>query len=180
MIMGALDVFMKMLRKEMNLIEGKLQTEESGSKIAFLQGNCAGYRSLCNTLSENGCEDYSLNKETDDGILTYDTKHEEWAVTTSDYNILIHWHLTAMDIEEVMSASRDAFKKRVEQMKDKLFYHAEKGRDLHFVKGWWFIYSVFDEWCAKINAAYDAAQKRKKRELPFDDDEENRDPFDIG
>lgn len=64
-------------------------------------------------------------------------------------------------------------------MKDRLFYEAEKGRDLHFVKGWYCILSCFDDWCAEIHKAYEIAKKLKEQELPFEE-EERRDPFDIG
>lgn len=175
---GALETFMKVLRKEMNKTEASLQVEESGTKIAHLQGKCAGYRSLCKILVESGYLDYTEQRETMDGIVELD-KENEWFVNTSDYHTLLEWHLTSMDIEEIMSEIKKPFEKRVEKMKDKLFYEAEKGRDLHFVKGWWFIFAIFDDWCAAINSAYEVARQQKERELPFDDEEE-RDPFDIG
>lgn len=175
---GALETFMKVLRKEMNKTEASLQVEESGTKIAHLQGKCAGYRSLCKILVESGYLDYTEQKETMDGIVELD-KENEWFVNTSDYHTLLEWHLTSMDIEEIMSEIKKPFEKRVEKMKDKLFYEAEKGRDLHFVKGWYFILAIFDDWCAAINSAYEVARQQKERELPFDDEEE-RDPFDIG
>lgn len=174
----ALETFMKCLRKEMNATEASLQVEESGNKIAFLQGKCAGYRSLCKILVESDYADYTEQKETMDGIVECD-KDNEWFCKTSDYRLLVDWHLTSMDVEEIMSEIKKPFEKRVNKMKDKLFYEAEKGRDLHFVKGWYFILAIFDDWCAAINSAYEVARQQKERELPFDDEEE-RDPFDIG
>lgn len=174
----ALDVFMKVLRKEMNLIEGKLQVEESGNKIAFLQGNCAGYRSLCKILVESGYPDYTERKETYEGILELN-KDDEWYCKTNDFHVLTEWHVFSLDVEEIMSDIKKPFEKRVEKMKDKLFYEAEKGRDLHFVKGWFFILAIFDDWCTAIDSSYEIARQKKERELPFDDEEE-RDPFDIG
>lgn len=174
----ALDTFMKVLRKEMNKTEASLQVEESGTKIARLQGKCAGFRSLCKILVESDYMDYTINTETMDGILELD-KENDWFANTSDYSVLLDWHLKAMDVEEIMSEIKKPFEKRVATMKDKLFYEAEKGRDLHFVKGWYFILNIFDDWCAAINNAYEVARQHKERELPFDDEEE-RDPFDIG
>lgn len=175
---GALETFMKVLRKEMNKTEASLQVEESGTKIAHLQGKCAGYRSLCKILVESGYVDYTEQKETADGIMELD-KENDWYINTSDYHVLLDWHLKAMDVEEIMSELKKPFEQRVEKMKNKLFYEAEKGRDLHFVKGWWFIFAIFDDWCAAINSAYEVARQQKERELPFDDEEEH-DPFDIG
>lgn len=174
----ALDTFMKVLRKEMNKTEASLQVEESGSKIAYLQGKCAGFRSLCKILVEEGYKDYTVCTEMLDGIVELD-KENDWFANTSDYRLLLEWHLISMDIEEIMSDIKKPFEERVKKMKDKLFYEAEKGRDLHFVKGWYFILNIFNDWCAAINSAYEVARQQKERELPFDDEEE-RDPFDIG
>ena len=169
---------MVMLRTEMNRTEASLQTEESGTKIAFLQGKCAGYRSLCKILVESGYSDYTDARLTEELIFECN-KENEWYCKTGDYNVLSYWHLKAMDIEEIMSDIKKPFEKRVETMKDKLFYEAEKGRELYFVKGWYFILAIFDDWCAAINLAYEVAKKIKEHELDFGDNEE-RDPFDIG
>ena len=56
---GAVNAFMQQLRFRMNIIENTLQTEESGNKIAFLQGNCAGFRSLIAALKEADYDDYT-------------------------------------------------------------------------------------------------------------------------
>lgn len=173
----SLDTFMMMLRVEMNRTEASLQTEESGTKIAFLQGKCAGYRSLCKILVESGYSDYTESRLTTELIFEC-SKDNIWFSKTSDYNLLSKLKVVAMDIEEIMSDIKKPFEKRVEKMKDKLFYEAEKGRDLHFVKGWYFTLAIFDDWCTAINSAYDVAKKIKDEELDFGDDE--RDPFDIG
>lgn len=160
----------------MNVIENSLQTEESGNKIAFLQGNCAGFRSLIAALKESGYDDYTNVKAAEQTIFAFDEKDHDWSVTTSKYEVLIYWHNTALDIEEVMSEAKKALQTRIDKMKDRLFYQAEKGRELYFVKGWYCIMSCFDDWCEKINDAYTLAQKTKKESLDFGDED---DPFNI-
>lgn len=165
----SLSTFMKCLKKEMKLVEAKLQIEENGSKIAFLQGECSGYNALCATLEDANYDSFKQENETMDHIFTCD-KENEWGVRTSDFSVLMRWHNFAMDVEEVIAEAKKPFEKRVNKKKDQLFYDAEKGRDLHFCKGWYFIMSILENWCVAINKAYDNAVKQRKKELPFEDD----------
>lgn len=177
----SLEAFMQQLRFRMNIIENTLQTEESGNKIAFLQGECAGFRSLCTAIAEAGYVNYKDDKRAPENtIFSFDDKTRKWGVTSSKYSVLIDWETTALDVEEVMSEAKKPLESRINKMKDRLFYEAEKGRDLHFVKGWFCILSCFDDWCAKIHEAFSIAKKEKEHSLDFGDDEEPIDPFDIG
>ena len=173
---GAVNAFMQQLRFRMNIIEAGLQTEESGNKIAYLQGNCAGFRSLIAALKEAGYDDYTNVGVTDHAIFAFDDKDHCWNITTGDYSLLMLWEQTALDIEEVMSEAKKPLESRINKMKDRLFYQAEKGRELYFVKGWYCILSCFDDWCEKIHEAYSIAQKDKKNSLDFGDED---DPFNI-
>ena len=174
----SLDAFMKQLRFRMNIIENTLQTEESGSKIAFLQGECAGFRSLCAAISEAGYYNYKDDKAISEGtIFNFDEKDHTWSITTSKFNELLEWENRSLDIEEIMNEAKRPLDDRIKKMKDRLFYDAEKGRDLHFVKGWYCILSCFNDWCAKIHDVFAIVKKEKKQELDFD---EKHDPFDIG
>ena len=174
---GAVNAFMQQLRFRMNQIEAQLQTEESGNKIAFLQGNCGGFRSLIAALKEAGYDDYTNVKASETLMFEYHEKDDKWVVKTGKYSVLIDWNQTAYDIEEVLSEARKPLETRVNKMKDRLFYEAEKGRDLHYVKGWYCILSCFDEWCAKIHDAYDIAKKDHDNSLDFGDEDD--DPFNI-
>lgn len=169
----SLEDFMKQLRFRMNIIENTLQTEESGSKIAFLQGECAGFRSLCAAISEAGYYNYANdNAKSETSLFNFDEKEHRWSVTTSKYSVLVVWEQKALDVEEVISAAKKPLESRINKMKDRLFYEAEKGRDLHFVKGWYCILSCFDDWCAKIHDAYKIAKKEHDYSLNFDEDDE--------
>lgn len=167
----SLNRFMQELRFRMNIIENTLQTEESGNKIAFLQGECAGYRSLCASLAEAGFDDYRNNKEVPEKtIFAFDDKDHHWSITTGKFDVLVEWEQAALDVEEVMSEAKKQLQTRIDKMKDRLFYQAEKGRELYFTKGWYCILSCFDDWCAKIHIDYAIAEKEKKNSLDFDDD----------
>lgn len=166
-----LESFMGELRFHMNIIESRLQTEESGNKIAFMQGNCAGFRSLCTALNEAGYGDYSNVKKSEGTIFKFDEKANEWGVTTSKYNTLLDYNVKALDIEEVMEQASKQLEEKINKKKNWLFYESQKGRDLYWVKGWWCIMSCLDEWCAKIHDAYKIAKKEHDYSLGFDEDE---------
>lgn len=162
--------FMSALRFRMNQIENSLQTEESGNKIAFMQGNCSGFRNLCGALVDAGFGDYSTIKASEGTIFNFDEKENTWSIATSEYSVLLDWDLAAMDVEEVIEGARKQFDDRINKRKDWLFYNSKKGRDLYWTKGWWCIMSCFDDWCAKIHDAYKIAKKEHDYSLNFDDE----------
>lgn len=102
----SLKKFMEQLRFRMNIIENSLQTEESGNKIAFMQGNCAGFRALCAGLNEAGYGDFSDVKKSENTIFAFDEKENTWSVTTSKYDTLLQWNCVALDVEEAMEGAR--------------------------------------------------------------------------
>lgn len=165
----SLKKFMEQLRFRMNIIENSLQTEESGNKIAFMQGNCAGFRSLCTALNEAGYGDYSNVEKSENTIFSFDEKDHSWSLYTGKYEILLEWNVYALDVEEVMEGARKQLQEKVDKKKDWLFYQSEKGRDLYWIKGWWCIMSCFDDWCVKIHEAYKIAKKEHDYSLNFDD-----------
>ena len=165
---------MEHLRFRMNIIENSLQTEESGNKIAFMQGNCAGFRALCAGLNEAGYGDFSDVKKSENTIFAFDEKNNTWSVTTGEYNTLLQWNCVALDVEEVMEGARKQLQEKINKKKDWLFYESQKGRDLYWIKGWWCIMSCFDDWCAKIHDAYKIAKKDHDYSLNFDEDDEQK------
>ena len=168
----SLKKFMEQLRFRINIIENSLQTEESGNKIAFMQGNCAGFRALCAGLNEAGYGDFSDVKKSENTIFAFDEKENTWSVTTGKYETLLQWNGVALDVEEVMEDARKYLQERINKKKDWLFYESQKGRDLYWIKGWWCIMSCFDDWCAKIHEAYKIAKKDHDYSLNFDEDDE--------
>lgn len=168
----SLKKFMEQLRFRMNIIENSLQTEESGNKIAFMQGNCAGFRALCAGLNEAGYGDFSDVKKSENTIFAFDEKENTWSVTTGKYDTLLQWNCVALDVEEAMEGARKQLQEKINKKKDWLFYESQKGRDLYWIKGWWCIMSCFDDWCVKIHDAYKIAKKDHDYSLNFDEDDE--------
>lgn len=165
--------FMEQLRFRMNIVENSLQTEESGNKIAFMQGNCAGFRALCAGLCDAGCDDYSnVMRRCETPIFAFDEKNNSWSVTTGKYETLLEWNAVAFDVEEIMEGARKYLQERINKKKDWLFYESQKGRDLYWIKGWWCIMSAFEDWCVKIHDAYKIAKKEHDYSLNFDEDDE--------
>lgn len=116
--------------------EAALAVEESAVKIANLQGYLAGVRKYKSMLQDAGYElDIKYMDTTERGLFYYDSD-KTCNLELSELRYAIS------DIEEVTdTASWEEFKtswqEAVDAMKDKLFYESEKGRDLHFCKGWY-------------------------------------------
>lgn len=166
-----LNKFMQIMRFDMNVIEATLQTEESGNKIASLQGECSGYRALCSVLAEGDFPNYSENKETMQTLFKYDNELEKWNCTTSNYATLLEWQTYALDVEEALDSVRAKMQKKLDQRKDWLFYVAKKGRDLYFSRGWYKRFSALEDWAVAIHDAYHTAKKIHDAELKFDEED---------
>ena len=146
--------------------EAVLQCEESGSKIANLQGFLAGVRSYKNALRDNGyifdsTEECKLPYFSDDGCEIGLAELRE----------------VCSDIDEMTDSAdyknfQALLQKAVDIQKDWLFYTSEKGRDLHFVKGWYEAMSATDATMLRLHTALDAAEKEAAESLPFDNDSE--------
>ena len=67
---------------------------------------------------------------------------------------------------------QELLQKAVDIQKDWLFYTSEKGRDLHFAKGWYEAMSATGATMLRLHTALDAAEKEAVESLPFDDDSE--------
>lgn len=165
-----LNKFMQIMRFDMNVIEATLQTEESGNKIASLQGECSGYRALCACLADSGQPNYAENKETMQTLFKYDGESEKWGCKSSNYATLLEWETYALDVEEALDEARGKIEKRLNDRKDWLFYHAKKGRDLYFSRGWYKRFIALGEWAVAIHDAFQAAKKIHDSELKFDED----------
>lgn len=151
--------------------EAALAVEESAVKIANLQGYLAGVRKYKSMLQDAGYElDIKYMDTTERSLFYYDDD--------KTCNLNIHELRVAIsDIEEVTdTASWEEFKKSwqevVDAMKDELFYKSEKGRDLHFCKGWYKAMQQVDAYIEGLNRQLEYLEQEKASSLPFDDDEE--------
>ncbi len=145
--------------------EAALETEESGNKVANLQGFLAGVRAYKRALNDSGYEfDFKYN----------DTKERKLPFFSED-----GCELQLTELREVISdidamtdtAAFENFKSvwqtAVDTRKDWLFYTSEKGRDLHFAKGWYEAMSTIGDTIKKLQNELKAAEKEAAESLPF-------------
>ena len=151
--------------------EAVLQCEESGSKVANLQGFLAGVRSYKKALRDSdytfdikfdSTEERKLPYFSDDGC---EIELEELRDVVSDIDTMTE----SADFENF----KDVWQIAVDAQKDWLFFASEKGRDLHFAKGWYEAMSATDETISRLKKELEAASFSAASRLPFDDDTGN-------
>ena len=150
--------------------EAVLQYEESGSKVANLQGFLAGVRAYKKALRDNG---YTFDIKFDS---TEERKLPYFSYDGFEFG-LAELREVCSDIDEMTDSAdyknfQELLQKAVDIQKDRLFYTSEKGRDLHFAKGWYEAMSATDATMLRLHTALDAAEKEAAESLPFDDDSE--------
>ena len=147
--------------------EAVLQCEESGSKVANLQGFLAGVRAYKKALRDNG---YTFD-------IKFDSTEERKLPYFSDDGCeigLAELREVCSDIDEMTDSAdyknfQELLQKAVDIQKDWLFYTSEKGRDLHFAKGWYEAMTEIDNNMRRLHTALEAAEKEAASSLPFDD-----------
>lgn len=149
--------------------EKLLQFEEGGNKIANLQGFLSGVRAYKQAMRDSG---YILDEEFD-GTEKRLIPFLDNGVCTIE---LPELRKVNLDIDEAtISDEYDGFKvfwdNAIDKQKDWLFYISEKGRDLHFVKGWYEAMKWVDETVERLKAELECAEKDEAESLPFDDGE---------
>lgn len=153
--------------------EAALAVEESAVKIATLQGYLAGVRKYKSMLQEH---DYELDikyMDTTERSLFYFDEDKTCSLKLSDLRDAIS------NIEEVTDTEsweefKTAWQEVVDAKKDELFYISEKGRDLHFCKGWYSAMKQIDAYIEGLNSQLEYLEQEKASSLPFmhDDEEE--------
>ena len=155
------------LNFEAGMKERLLQQEESGNKIANLQGFLSGVRAYKQAMRDSG---YILDEEFDGT--------EKRLIPFLDDGVCIielpELQKVNLDIDEAtISDEYDGFKvfwdNAIDKQKDWLFYISEKGRDLHFVKGWYEAMRWVDETIEQLKVELEFAEKAAAESLPFDD-----------
>lgn len=155
------------LNFEAGMKEKLLQQEESGNKIANLQGFLSGVRAYKQAMRDSG---YILDEEFDGT--------EKRLIPFLDDGVCIielpELRKVNLDIDEAtISDEYDGFKvfwnNAIDKQKDWLFYISEKGRDLHFVKGWYEAMRWVDETIEQLKVELEFAEKAAAESPPFDD-----------
>ena len=149
--------------------EKLLQFEENGNKIANLQGFLSGVRVYKQVMRDSG---YILDEEfdgtekrlipfLDDGVCIIELPELREVVYT----------LNEITASEDFEKFKKVWDEAIDKQKDWLFYTSEKGRDLHFVKGWHEAMKWVDDTIEQLKAELELAEKAAAESLPFDDGE---------
>lgn len=145
--------------------EGELQFEESGSKVARLQGYLAGVREYKQTMrvfwtldgKYDGTAERELPYSDGDGSRHLDVRElREVVAGINDMTESADW-----------AAFKNLWQEAVDAQKDWLFYTREKGRDLHFVKGWYEAMREIDDTIIRLRNELEAAEQETAENLPF-------------
>lgn len=142
--------------------QAALLCEESGTKIAELQGYCAGVKKFSELLQK---VDYN----------TTDVEETEpWADQDDPLPIKKLEKIVAMldELEEdpVWELLVKYQEEEIEAKKNTLYYESEKGRDLYFIKAWHKAITQIDTWAADMKAQYEIRIRTEGPELDFDDE----------
>ena len=151
-----------------------LQTEESGTLIAKLQGYIAGARKYKTLMNAAGFADM----DTQERVRPFFTVDAEGNTSC----ILNPQGITESNIMAqafIRMPEYQAFKKmrerEIESAKTDLFFYSDKGRDLYWCREWYNAMIQIDSWIEQLQirvqwleAEKDRAKKRAKEELPFE------------
>ena len=157
-----------------NNAEAMLQVEESGNKIARLQGICAGFRKLKSLLEEKNI-DFEISAP-EQNIFERD-ENGNYIIGVDYYNEMklkmLEVYKTQAELMLADFAEKglgQAIQEEVEDVKNRLFFESEKGRDLFFYRGYYqSLMSVID-YANCLIREYEVKKAEKESEL-FDEDE---------
>ncbi len=147
--------------------EAILQCEESGAKVANLQGFLAGVRNYKKVMRDNG---YEFD-------IKYDGTTERACGYFDDDGCVLDLHELRVAISDITEFTdtktfeqfKEKWQQAVDTKKDWLFYTSEKGRDLHFIKGWYEAMKMIDDIIERLNRALEAAEQEAANSLPFEE-----------
>lgn len=164
--------FMSDMAEKLNWIahekEIALQTVESGSEIARLQGFLAGARDYKDLLKKQcfiaGTMDWDstlIRSEPyfDDGVCTIDGLEELADIVLITDNLV--------ENPEYKRLQED-WNKKVESAKDLLFFSCEKGRELFYYKGWYAAMKMTADTIKALHSELEWKMKEAAEKLPFD------------
>jgi hypothetical protein len=159
------------LNHEIKVLEEQLKTEENGTKVAIIQGKLAGYNSMISILNEIEITDFRVIKESATIPCVYKKELNKWYCECTDFYIVSELDSIFEKVKEKMERFNDIGKNKIEAKKDWLFFQSEKSRDLHFVKGWFFMFNILNDWKIAVHSQYEYLLKRRKQSLPFEEEE---------
>lgn len=173
--MEVLNTLLEMEWQTVNNAEAMLQVEESGNKIARLQGICAGFRKLKSLLEEKNI-DFELSAP-EQNIFERD-ENGNYIIGVDYYNEMklkmLEVYKTQSELMLADFAEKglgQAIADEVDNAKDTLFFESEKGRDLFFYRGYYqSLMSVID-YANCLIREYEVKKAEKESEL-FDEEDD--------
>lgn len=158
-------ILIKQLNYMANIKEIKLQKEERGSIIAHLQGFLAGVHSYKDTMRNSGYIFDVKFDSTEERIMPYFNKDDDCLIKVSELR-RIAFSIDTVTASEPYKTFKELWDDAVKEKKDELFYFSEKGRDLHFAKGWYEAMKWVDITIDRVHTELEQA----KEKLSLDDD----------
>lgn len=173
--MEVLNTLLEMEWQTVNNAEALLQVEESGNKIARLQGICAGFRKLKSLLEEKNI-DFEISAP-EQNIFERD-ENGNYIIGVDYYNEMklkmLEVYKTQAELMLADFAEKglgQAIQEEVEDVKNRLFFESEKGRDLFFYRGYYqSLMSVID-YANCLIREYEVKKAEKESELFEEEDE---------
>lgn len=143
-----------------------LQSEENASKVANLQGYLAGVRAYKQALRNAG---FVFSVKLDGTDVSESVFFDEDGCTLDiDGLRVIVYDINRFENTPEYEEFKEQWEESVNKQKDWLFYGSEKGRDLHFVKGWYSAMCEIDDRNNRLRNELKAAEKKVAESLPFD------------
>lgn len=142
-----------------------LQVEESGNKVALLQGFLAGTQKYKSLMRENG---YTFDIKYDGTTERGNPYFEDDSCTLEIFEM----RAILLDFDELAATNgykkfKELLSNAIDKRKDLLFYESEKGRDLHFTKGWYAAITYIDELIERLTSELEDRDKVAAESLPF-------------
>lgn len=167
-----LDFVISNLKAQVKTYEALLKVEESGNKIAFLQGFCSGFKRLEKILNsliiEINVLDYPEN------MFYWDSEQKKYHLGEEklSYSDLVHLNALVYDfIDFYDDKIKKYIDKEIEICKNLLFFNSKKGRDIFFYHGVYQAIIAPIEYANAIIEAYNIETDLRKDNL-FNEDED--------
>ena len=167
-----LDFVIFNLKAEVKTCEAKLKIEESGNKIAFLQGFCSGFKRLEKILNS-----FSIEINVSDlpkNMFYWDSEQKKYHLGEEklSYSDLVHLNALVYDFIDFYDDKIKKFvDEEIEECKNLLFFNSEKGRDIFFYHGVFQAIIAPIEYANAIIEAYNIETELRKDNL-FNEDED--------
>lgn len=167
-----LDFVISNLKAQVKTDEALLKVEESGNKIAFLQGFCSGFKRLEKIL--NGIITVENVSDCPENVFYWDSEQKKYHLGEEKLSFLDLVHLNVL-VYDFIDFYDDKIKKlvdeEIEECKNLLVFNSEKGRDIFFYHGVYQAIIAPIEYANAIIEAYNIGTKLRKDNL-FNEDEE--------